>query len=91
MTNGGQSGVAGPQNFQFTNNPGQGSGSGGTCSGDSGGPAFWIADGVETNVVMAVNSYTITPQCNGKDDPFRTDTSWAQAFLATFGFGSQAE
>ena len=91
VTNGGQSGVAGPQNFQFTNNPGRGSGSGGTCSGDSGGPAFWIEDGAETTTVMAVNSYTITPQCNGTDYQFRTDTVTAQAFLGMFGFGDLVE
>jgi hypothetical protein len=34
--------VLGDQNYQFTNNPGKGSGVGGTCSGDSGGSAFWI-------------------------------------------------
>ncbi len=91
VTNTGESGVAGPQNFQFTNNPGQGSGSGGTCSGDSGGPAFWIEDGEETTTVIAVNSYTITPQCNGTDYQFRTDTQVAQEFLAIFGFGSLAD
>ncbi|MDX1555949.1 MAG: hypothetical protein R3212_07985, partial [Xanthomonadales bacterium] len=91
VTNGGNSGVAGPQNFQFTNNPGQGSGSGGTCSGDSGGPAFWIEDGVETTTTIAINSYTITPQCNGTDYQFRTDTVTAQAFLGMFGFGDLVE
>jgi hypothetical protein len=76
-------GVAGHQNFQFTNNPGKGSGSGGTCSGDSGGPAFWIdpETGNETNVVMAVNSYTLTPNCNGTDYQFRTDIEEAQDFV----------
>ena len=86
VTNTGESGVAGPQNFQFTNNPGEGSGSGGTCSGDSGGPAFWIENGEETSMVMAVNSYTITPQCNGTDYQFRTDTAVARDFLAPYGF-----
>jgi len=75
--------VLGAQNFQFTNNPGLGSGSGGTCSGDSGGPAFWIdpASGVETNIVMAVNSYGIAPLCNGTDYQFRTDIEAAQDFV----------
>lgn len=76
--------VLGTQNFQFTNNPGKGSGSGGTCSGDSGGPAFWIdpIGGAETNIVMAVNSYGIAPRCNGNDYQFRTDTQAAQEFVA---------
>lgn len=78
--------VLGEQNFQFTNNPGQGSGSGGTCSGDSGGPAFWInpATGLETNIVMAVNSYSITPRCNGTDYQFRTDIETAQGFVIPY-------
>lgn len=79
-------GVLGEQNFQFTNNPGKGSGSGGTCSGDSGGPAFWIdpATGAETNIVMAVNSYSITPNCNGTDYQFRTDIEAAQDFVTPY-------
>ncbi|MBL8160587.1 MAG: trypsin-like serine protease [Anaerolineae bacterium] len=83
VINTGQSGVAGYQNFVFTNNPGQGTGVGGTCSGDSGGPAFWVnpATGEETNVVMAVNSYSITPQCNGNDYQFRTDIADALDFV----------
>lgn len=77
------SAVVGPQNFQFTNNPGKGSGSGGTCSGDSGGPAFWIdpVSGSETNTVMAINSYGIAPLCNGNDYQFRTDIEEAQDFV----------
>jgi hypothetical protein len=80
------SAVGGTQNFQFTNNPGKGSGSGGTCPGDSGGPAFWIdpVTGVETNVVMAVNSYSITPNCNGTDCQFRTDIEAAREFVRPY-------
>ena len=70
----GTSANGGTQNFVFTNNPGQGAGPGGTCSGDSGGPAFWIDPKTgETNIVMAVNSYSITPKCNGNDYQIRTD------------------
>lgn len=76
----------GEQNFKFTNNPGKGSGSGGTCSGDSGGPAFFIdpATGAETNTVMAVNSYGIAPNCNGNDYQFRTDIDAAQDFVLPY-------
>ena len=81
ITNTGQSANVGPQNFQFTNNPGQGSGSGGTCSGDSGGPAFWVGSGMETTTVVAVNSYGIAPNCTGTDYQFRTDTETAQDFV----------
>jgi hypothetical protein len=77
------SSTIGEQNFKFTNNPGKGSGSGGTCSGDSGGPAFFIdpVTGAETNIVMAVNSYGIAPLCNGNDYQFRTDIDAAQDFV----------
>jgi hypothetical protein len=83
MINTGQSANAGPQNFVFTNNPGKGNGVGGTCSGDSGGPAFWIdpATGEPTNLIVAVNSYGIAPNCNGNDYQFRTDSQAAQDFL----------
>jgi hypothetical protein len=79
-------GALGYQNFQFTNNPGRGTGPGGTCSGDSGGPAFWIdpVTGKETNLLIAVNSYSITPKCNGTDYQFRTDTRDALEFLAPY-------
>jgi len=86
IINTGASANVGPQNFMFTNNPGKGSGVGGTCSGDSGGPAFWVdpATGEATNVVLAVNSYGIAPLCNGNDYQFRTDTEVAQDFVDPF-------
>jgi len=76
----------GEQNFKFSNNPGKGGGPGGTCSGDSGGPAFFInpQTNTETNVVMAVNSYGIAPQCNGNDYQFRTDIETAQDFVRPY-------
>jgi hypothetical protein len=81
-----KSSVIGAQNFKFTNNPGKGGGPGGTCSGDSGGPAFFIdpATGLETNTVMAVNSYSIAPLCNGNDYQFRTDIEAAQDFVRPY-------
>ncbi len=77
------SNTIGEQNFKMTNNPGKGGGTGGTCSGDSGGPAFFIdpVTGAETNIVMAVNSYGIAPNCNGNDYQFRTDIPTSQEFL----------
>ena len=76
----------GEQNFKFTNSPGKGHGVGGTCSGDSGGPAFWVdpATGLETNVVMAVNSYSITKLCNGNDYQFRTDIAETLDFVSPY-------
>ena len=83
IINTGQSANAGGQNFVYTNNPGKGTGVGGTCSGDSGGPAFWIdpATGEPTTIIVGVNSYGIAPLCNGNDYQFRTDTAVAQEFV----------
>ena len=80
------SSVVGAQNFQFTNNPGKGNGVGGTCSGDSGGPAFWVdpATHLETNIVMAVNSYSITKLCNGVDYQLRTDIAVTLDFVTPY-------
>lgn len=81
----GTSQSSGVQNFLFSNNPGQGAGPGGTCSGDSGGPAFWIDPKAgETNVVMAVNSYSITPNCNGNDYQIRTDIAEVLDFVTPY-------
>ena len=51
----GGSAVSGGQNFVYSNSPGKGNGVGGTCSGDSGGPAFWIDpdSGEPTNLIVA--------------------------------------
>ena len=64
------------QSAKFTNNPGKGNGSGGTCFGDSGGPVFHG----DSNVVGAVVSWGITP-CIGVDYQFRMDTPTAQDFV----------
>jgi secreted trypsin-like serine protease len=66
------------QSAKFTNNPGGGNGSGGTCYGDSGGPVFWGA-----NTVAAVVSWGITP-CIGVDYQFRIDTPVAQDFIRPY-------
>lgn len=64
---------------KFTNNPGGGNGSGGTCFGDSGGPLFHG----DSNIVGAVVSWGITP-CIGVDYQFRVDTPIAQDFIKGF-------
>lgn len=86
VVNTGESANAGPQNIMTTNNPGEGNGVGGTCSGDSGGPAFWVdpATATATKVVVAVNSYGIAPLCNGNDYQFRTDTAVALNFVTPY-------
>jgi hypothetical protein len=86
IINTGQSANAGDQNFVYSNSPGKGNGVGGTCSGDSGGPAFWVdpATGEPTNLIVGVNSYGIAPNCNGNDYQFRTDTAAALDFVNSY-------
>ncbi|MFL5758274.1 MAG: trypsin-like serine protease [Thermomicrobiales bacterium] len=55
-------------NLQTTNNPGNGSG--GTCSGDSGGPIFYPSDSF---VIVAVTSFGLNEWCRGVDFAYRTD------------------
>ena len=82
----GGSAVSGEQNFVYSNSPGKGNGVGGTCSGDSGGPAFWIDpdSGEPTNVIVGINSYGIAPNCNGNDYQFRTDIAATLDFVAPY-------
>ncbi|WP_225754490.1 trypsin-like serine protease [Actinotalea sp. Marseille-Q4924] len=61
----------------FTNN----AATGGTCSGDSGGPIF--VEG--SNVVAAVTSYGLNAICAGTGGGYRVDTADDLAWLATFG------
>lgn len=65
----------------FTNN----ASSGGTCSGDSGGPIF--VEG--TTTVAAVTSYGLNARCAGTGGGYRVDTADDLAWLeATFGLVS---
>ena len=65
----------------FSNNNGQPH-QGGTCSGDSGGP--FLLD--NTNIVVAVNSYGVPPNCTGGDGAYRIDqqddVDWLAGILA---------
>lgn len=61
---------------KFSNNPGGGNGSGGSCFGDSGGPVFQGSG----PTVVAVVSWGNTP-CIGVDFQFRVDTQLAQDFI----------
>jgi len=67
---------AGGASAKFTNNPGGGNGSGGTCFGDSGGPVFYG----DTRTIGAIVSWGITP-CIGVDHQFRMDTATALDFV----------
>ncbi|WP_134774371.1 trypsin-like serine protease [Ornithinimicrobium flavum] len=82
----GRSANQGGQNVQLSNSPGKGNGSGGTCFGDSGGPAFWIdpTTGEETTTVVAVTSFGITGQCAGTDFSFRTDIDATLDFVSPY-------
>lgn len=55
---------------------------GGTCFGDSGGPTF---DGTTSNLVVAITSFGISPNCTGIGGAYRLDQPDDQAFLATYG------
>jgi hypothetical protein len=66
-------------NIMLTNNPGLGSGSGGTCSGDSGGPIVHAA----TGYIVAVNSFGVAPYCKGNDYAYRIDRRFARDFIAS--------
>jgi hypothetical protein len=65
---------------KFSNNSGK-KHSGGTCFGDSGGPVF---DGA-TNVIVAVTSFGVSPNCTGTDGGYRIDQQDDLDFLASFG------
>ena len=54
-------------NLKTTANPSKGKG--GSCNGDSGGPV--LVDG--TNVIAAVVSFGMNPQCKGQDYSYRLD------------------
>jgi hypothetical protein len=50
---------------------GNGSGRGGTCSGDSGGPVFY--GDFSSNTIVAVTSFGLNAYCRGVDFSYRTD------------------
>jgi hypothetical protein len=55
---------------------------GGTCFGDSGGPTF---DDTNSNLVVAVTSFGISPNCTGIGGAYRLDQPDDLDFLADFG------
>jgi hypothetical protein len=68
----------------FSNNNGKPH-QGGTCSGDSGGP--FLRGG--TNLIVAINSYGVPPNCTGGDGAYRIDQAddveWLAAIIDEFG------
>jgi hypothetical protein len=76
----GTAGIPAGTSASFTNNPGKGNGSGGTCFGDSGGPIFHG----DSNVIAAVNSYALNSNCVGIGGGYRVDTADDQAWITSF-------
>jgi len=66
---------------------GNGTGQGGTCNGDSGGPVFY--GGYESNTIVGVTSFGLNNLCRGTDFAFRTDQpaviEWILATVAASG------
>jgi len=58
---------------------GNGTGKGGTCSGDSGGPIFYPAD---SNTIVAVTSFGLNQWCRGVDFSYRLDRQEVQDWIA---------
>jgi secreted trypsin-like serine protease len=76
----GTAGIPAGTSASFTNNPGKGNGSGGTCFGDSGGPIFYG----DSNIIAAVTSYGLNANCAGTGGGYRVDTVDDQAFINQF-------
>ena len=66
-------------NIQTTNAPGNGTGGGGTCFGDSGGAIF-----SEDGQIVAVNSFVLNANCAGSSFGYRVDNADVQAWINTF-------
>lgn len=70
-------------NMQYTNDPGQGTGPGGTCFGDSGGPVLHLNEQGE-EVIVSVNSFVLNSNCKGSAFSYRVDIPDARTFLANY-------
>jgi secreted trypsin-like serine protease len=66
-------------NIQTTNSPGNGTGPGGTCFGDSGGSIF-----NEAGEIVAVNSFVLNVNCAGASFGYRVDTAAVQAWILSY-------
>ncbi|HEU0201635.1 MAG TPA: trypsin-like serine protease [Burkholderiaceae bacterium] len=60
---------------------GNGSGRGGTCSGDSGGPVF--LGGFSSNLIVAVTSFGLNHLCRGADFGYRIDRTEVLEWINT--------
>jgi len=66
-------------NLQTTNDPGNGTGPGGTCFGDSGGPIFHAG-----NQIVAVNSFVLNLNCAGASFGYRLDRTEVRDWVYSF-------
>jgi secreted trypsin-like serine protease len=65
---------------EVSGSPGKGTGPGGICYGDSGGPLLHA--GPSGDVIVGVASYVVGPNCTGPAGFYRVDTAYAQRFIA---------
>jgi len=75
--------IAGGYNLMMTDSNGNGTGRGGTCFGDSGGPIFHTDDAGNTWLVAVISFGT--KYCKGTSGAFRLDNTQARDFLSGFG------
>ena len=75
--------IAGGYNLLMTDSNGNGTGGGGVCFGDSGGPIFHT-DGNGNTWLVAVVSFG-KKYCTGTSGAFRVDNTQARDFLGGFG------
>jgi hypothetical protein len=66
--------------FQLRHSGNGGQGRGASCNGDSGGPVFLN----DTNIIVAVTSWGIDPNCAGPGWTYRLDTDAALDYLAPY-------
>jgi len=76
----GTAGIPEGTSATFSNNPGEGTGEGGTCFGDSGGPIFHG----DSNVIAAITSFGLNANCAGTGGGYRVDTVDDQEFINGF-------
>jgi hypothetical protein len=75
--------IAGGYNLMMTDSSGNGTGGGGTCFGDSGGPIFHTDTAGKTWIVAVISFGT--KYCKGTSGAFRLDNDQARAFLGANG------
>ncbi len=70
-------------NIQYSDNPGLGTGPGGTCFGDSGGPVLHTNEQGQ-DVIVGVNSFVLNQNCKGTAFAHRVDIADSRNFLTNY-------